>query len=107
MPMIKQDARIFEDLAKMAGGAMNVLSGVRQQISDEVKVRVEEIAARMNLVPREDVDRLEAVIAKLQADMKDTQKRLAALEGKKPAAVKKTAKKTSVKKPAKKTAKRK
>ncbi len=104
--MLKQDPRILDDIAKVAGGAINVLSGLRQQIETEVKARVEEIAARMDLVPREDVDRLEAVIAKMQADQKAMMKRLDALEGKKKAPAKRAAKKTS-RKTTKKSAKKK
>lgn len=81
--MFKSDPHIFDDLAKAAGGAMNVLSGLRQQIENEVKARVEDLAARMDLVPREDVDRLEEMIAKLQADNTAMKERLDALEGKK------------------------
>ncbi len=97
--MFKQDPRILDDLAKVAGGAINVLSGVRQQIESEVKARVEEIAARMELVPREDVDRLEAMIAKLQSDNEEMKSRLDKLEGKKKATKTKT---TKTKKTAKK-----
>ena len=107
--MFKQDPRFLNDLAKMAGGAINVLSDVRTQIEEEVKARVEDIAARMDLVPREDLERLEAIIASLQADQKAMQKRIDALEGKKPVrktAVKKTAAKKAAKKTIKKTAKK-
>lgn len=63
-------------MAKMAGGAVNVLSSVRQQIQDEIKARIDDMAARMDLVPREDMYRLEAMVKKLSA-------RIDALEGKK------------------------
>jgi len=76
---------ILDDIARIAGGAVNVVSGVRQQIRDEVKARVEEMATRLNLVPREDLDILQARIDKLQSDYEDLEKRLEALEGKKPA----------------------
>ena len=45
---------------------MNVFSGLREQIENDVKVRVEEMASRMDLVPREDFDRLEAQVKALQ-----------------------------------------
>lgn len=72
----RPDAKIFDDIAKMAGGAASVLSGVRQQIEGEIKSRIDDMADRLDLVPREDFDRLSALVAKLSA-------RVDALEGKK------------------------
>lgn len=46
-----------------------MLESVRQQIKSEIKTRLEEMADDMDLVPREDVERLEAVIARMQADI--------------------------------------
>ncbi len=63
---MKPDARIFDDLSRVAGGAMNVFSGLREQIRNDIKARVEEMAAKMDLVPREDFDRLQAQVQKLQ-----------------------------------------
>ena len=77
------DARILDDIARVAGGAVNILSGMQQQIREEIKARMEDMAARMDLVPREDVDLLQARIDSLEA-------RIATLE-KGGAAKKKTA----------------
>lgn len=87
------DPKILDDIARVAGGAVNILSGLQQQIREEIKARMDEMAARMELVPREDMDRAEARIAALE-------KRIAALEGRseKPAAKKPAAKKPAAKK---------
>lgn len=77
--MIKPDPKIFDDLSRVAGGAMNVFSAFREQILGDIKARVDEAAARMDLVPREDFERLEAQVKALQ-------KKIDSLEGKKPAA---------------------
>lgn len=83
---------------------MNVFSGLREQLLNDIKARFEEMASRMDLVPRDDFDRLEAQV-------KELQKQVAALSGKKPAAdaAKKPAAKKAApaKKPAKKTGKKK
>jgi len=71
----RPDAKIFDDLAKVAGGAVNMFSGVRQQIEGEIKARIDDMADRLDLVPREDFDRLNALVTKLSA-------RLDVLEGK-------------------------
>lgn len=86
------DSKIFDDLARMAGGAFNILGGLREQIREDIKSRVEEMAARMDLVPREDLDRAEAMISTLQDKVANMDKRLAMLEKGKPAAKKKTVK---------------
>lgn len=106
--MMRPDPHFLDDIAKVAGGAVNVLSGLRQQIESEIKARVDEMAARMDLVPREDLDRVEAQLARLQKDHKDILARLEKLEGGKtkkaaPAPAKKPAAKAARKpsKPAK------
>lgn len=77
---------------------MNVFSAFREQILGDIKARVDEAASRMDLVPREDFERLESQVKALQ-------KKLDAMDGKKPAAA--TPKKaTAKKKPAKKQGKK-
>lgn len=63
---MKPDPKIFDDLSRVAGGALNVFSAFREQILNDIKARVDEAAERMNLVPREDFDRLEARVNALQ-----------------------------------------
>jgi BMFP domain-containing protein YqiC len=82
--LIKPDPKIFDDLSRVAGGAMNVFSAFREQILSDIKTRVDEAASRMDLVPREDFERLEAQVKALQ-------KKIDAMEGKKPAAAPKKA----------------
>lgn len=96
---MKPDPRIFDDLSRVAGGALNVFSGLREQLLNDIKARFEEMAARMDLVPREDFDRLEAQV-------KELQKQVAALSGKKEPAKKAAPKKEAAKKPAKKSGKK-
>jgi BMFP domain-containing protein YqiC len=87
---MKPDPRIFDDLSRLAGGAMNVFSGIREQILNDVKARFDEMASRMDLVPREDFDRLEAQVKKLREEV-------AILKSEKPAAKAKTAPKPATK----------
>jgi BMFP domain-containing protein YqiC len=97
---MKPDPRIFDDISRVAGGALNVFSGLREQLLNDIKARFEEMATRMDLVPREDFDRLEAQV-------KELQKQVTTLSGKKPAAAPKASTKAAPKKaPAKKTAKK-
>jgi BMFP domain-containing protein YqiC len=84
---MKPDPKIFDDLSRVAGGAMNVFSAFREQILNDIKARVEEVAARMDLVPREDFERLEAQVKALQQkiDGKTPSPKKAAAPAKKPA----------------------
>lgn len=92
--MIKPDPKIFSDIASVAGGAVSIVSSMRQQVKQDIKARVDELATRMNWVPREDFENLEAQIQKLASDNEDLKKRLEKLEGKKPATKKTTSKKS-------------
>lgn len=82
---MKPDPKIFDDISRVAGGAMNVFSAMREQVMGDFRARFDEWASRMDLVPREDFDRLEALVKKLQ-------KQLDELSGAKAPAAKKTAK---------------
>lgn len=94
---MKPDPRLFEDLTRMAGGAMNLFSALREQILGDVKARMDDMAVRLDLVPREDFERLEAQV-------KELRKQLDALKPAKAATAKPAAtapkKKTPAKKPA-------
>ena len=73
--------RFLDDIARVAGGAVNILSGVGQQAKEEAKSRLEDVAQRLDLVPRADLDRAEAAIEKLRARVDALEKRLTAQEG--------------------------
>ena len=103
--MSVRDNRLFDDIAKVAGGAAGLLASVRQQAAEEIKARIDDIADRADLVPRAELERVEAMVKALQ-------KRVETLEGKKATAkaapaVKPSAKKTAPKKAVKKTTKKK
>ena len=93
------DPRLLDDLARVAGGAVNIMSGLQEQIRNDVRTRMDEMAMRMDLVPRDDLDRALGMIEKLRARVDALEERLGSSPVKKTAA-KKTAvkKKTSVKK---------
>ncbi|MBU0859655.1 MAG: accessory factor UbiK family protein [Alphaproteobacteria bacterium] len=101
---MKPDPKIFDDLARMAGGAVNIFSGLQQQIREEIRSRVDEMLTRMDVVPREDFERLEAMVAKLRLRQEELEKQLngdKTTPAKKSPAPKKAApKKATAKKPA-------
>ncbi len=74
---------IIDDIAQLAGGAAGLIGSASQQIRDDIKTRVEDVADRMDLVPREDLDRVEALLHKALDDQKDMLARIETLEAKK------------------------
>jgi len=72
--------KIIDDITQLAGSAAGIMNDVRQQVRDDVKARVDELAARMDLVPREELDVVDAKLGKALANIEDLQKRLDALE---------------------------
>ena len=87
---MKPKEKVLDDIARMAGGAVTIMSGLTRQAGDEIRARVDELATRLDLVPREDFDRLEAMLAEARKEQTQLRKRIEALERKKSAA-KKTA----------------
>ena len=72
--------RLLDDIAKMAGGAASALGNIQTQIKEDVKARVDEIAMRMDLVPREDFERVEAMLKEYRTKQDELLKRIEALE---------------------------
>ncbi len=73
---MRQDFRLLDDIARVAGGAVNIVSGMGHQIRQDVKARVEEAISRLDLVPREEFERLETMVVKLRAEQEDLKKQL-------------------------------
>ncbi|MBI4030511.1 MAG: accessory factor UbiK family protein [Proteobacteria bacterium] len=74
------DNPILDDIARVAGGALNIVGAMQGQIREEIKSRVDEIAVKMDLVPREELDEAKTIIAALRKRLETVEKRLDALE---------------------------
>ncbi len=72
--------KIFEDLAGVAGGAMSVLSGLRDEAEALVRARVDETIRRLDLVKREEVDAALELAARARAGQEEAEARLTAIE---------------------------
>jgi len=72
--------RIFDDIARVAGGAAGALSGVRGEIEARLRGQLERILAGMELVSREEFEAVKAMAAKARAEQEDLRRRLAELE---------------------------
>ncbi len=85
MKIPRPDPKMLDDLARVAGGAVNVFSGLQEQISSDIRTRMEEMATRLDLVPRDELDQAKGVIEKLRQDLRALEARVDALDNKGPA----------------------
>lgn len=73
--------KFFDDIAGVAGGAVSVLAGLKEELAALVKARVEEAMRRLDLVSREEFNAM-AELAKRAREQADAlEQRVAALEG--------------------------
>jgi len=93
--------RLFDDLARVANGAVSTLVGVKDEIEALVRQRVDKLLADADLVPREEFEAVKAMAAEARAEQERLAKRISALEksGPKPRA-KASSRKPAGKKPA-------
>jgi len=77
---MQTENRLFDDLARVASGAINTLGGLREEIELRVKERIERLAGEMDLVSREEFDAVKAMAAKARADQEALLARIARLE---------------------------
>ena len=77
---MQTENRLFDDLARVASGAINTLGGVREEIELRVKERLERLAGEMDLVTREEFDAVQAMAAKARAEQEAQKTRLDRLE---------------------------
>ena len=72
--------RIFDDLAKVAGGALGAFSNFKPEMEAMVRDRVERFMADNNMVPREEFEAVKAMAAEARAEQERLAARIAALE---------------------------
>lgn len=78
---MQTDKRIFDDLAKVASGALHAFGGVKDEIETRFRERLERLAADMQLVTREELDAVRGMAAKARAAQEALETRVAELEG--------------------------
>jgi BMFP domain-containing protein YqiC len=72
--------RFFDDLARVAAGAMDTLSGVRSEVETRLREQLERVLSGMDLVSRDEFEAVKAMAAKARAEQEDLQKRVMELE---------------------------
>jgi BMFP domain-containing protein YqiC len=72
--------RLFDDMAKVAGGAAGTLSGLRTEFESRVRQMVEDLVSRFDLVTREELDTALAVATKAREEQEALVKRVSEIE---------------------------
>ncbi len=72
--------RIFDDLARVANGAVTTLVGIKDEVEAVVRQRVERLLSEADLVPRDEFEAVKAMAANARAEQEALERRLADLE---------------------------
>jgi BMFP domain-containing protein YqiC len=72
--------RFFDDLARVAAGAMGTLSGMKSEVESRVREQFERVLAGMDLVSRDEFEAVKTMAAKARTEQEDLQKRVTELE---------------------------
>ena len=72
--------RIFDDLAKVAGGALSALTSLKDEIEAMIRDRFERMMAESNYVRRDEFEAVKDMAAVARAEQEKLQTRLDGLE---------------------------
>lgn len=75
-------SKLFDDLAKVAGGAASTLSGIKGEVESLVRQQIERILVDADMVPRDEFDAVKAMAAKARSGQEAMEKRVHELEKK-------------------------
>ena len=73
---MKSRDKVLDDMARMAGGGVSLLSGLGQQFKNDLRARLDDLALWMDLVPREDFERLEKLLQHTVREVADLRQTL-------------------------------
>ena len=66
--------KILSDLSKMAVDAMSTFSGIKKEVETIVKLRVDRVINKMNLVKRDEFEVLKKLVQKLVVENENIKK---------------------------------
>lgn len=73
-------SRVFDDLAKVAGGAVSALTGIKAEIEVLVRQQIERLLVEADMVPRDEFDAVKAMAAKARGEQEKLERRVRDLE---------------------------
>ena len=74
--------RLFDDAARIAGGAIGTLAGAKREIEALVRQQLERMLSTLDLVTRDEFDAVKEMAVKARSEQEILSERLAALETK-------------------------
>lgn len=72
--------RVFDDAARVAGGALGTLSGIRREVEGLVRHQLDRVMSVMDLVTRDEFDAVKEMAARARTENERLEARIAALE---------------------------
>ena len=72
--------RLLDDLAKAAGSALSVMTGVKSEAEAVLRQQLEKVLDKMDLIPREDFEVVRTMAAKARDQQEELTKQVAVLE---------------------------
>ena len=72
--------RVFDDLAKVAGGAVSALSGIKAEVEILVRQQIERLLVEVDMVPRDEFDAVKEMAAKARGEQEKLERRVRDLE---------------------------
>ncbi|HEY5608491.1 MAG TPA: accessory factor UbiK family protein [Alphaproteobacteria bacterium] len=72
--------RVFDDMARLANGAVGALAGAGRELEALIRAQIEKLLANMDLVRRDEFEAVKAMAAKARAEQERLEARVAALE---------------------------
>ena len=74
--------RLFDDIAKVANSAAGTFSGMKDEIENMIRHRVESLLIDMNMVNRDEFNVLKAMVGKSRNEQERLEKKVEKLEAK-------------------------
>jgi len=72
--------RLFDDAARLAGGAVGTLAGIRREVEALVRQQMERVLSSLDLVTRDEFEAARAMAVKARTEQEALAARVAALE---------------------------
>ena len=72
--------RMFDDAARVAGGAIGTLAGIKREIDALVRQQLERVLGGLDLVSRDEFEAVKEMAAKARAEQETLEARVAVLE---------------------------
>ena len=77
---MQTDNRLFDDLSRVATGAVGALAGMKREIESLVRQRVERVVGGLDLVSRDEFEATRAMAERARTENEELKARIAALE---------------------------